>query len=201
MRVSEFAGKCQMSSSSDRPTESLLESTIAAAIRDTATVNPEGTPLQRLTDGVIIRRLITHTDSRGTVTELFDQRWGEQKDPLVFCYTFTIRPGVVKGWNLHRRHQDRYALLQGEMELVLFDPRPASPTCGEVCRIVLSEHDRCLVNVPIEVWHADHNIGTRDAVVVNFPTITYDHAAPDKWRLPLDTPLIPHRFPTGTRGG
>ena len=190
-----------MSSANDQPTDSLLENTIAAAIRDAATVSSEGVPLRRLTHGVTIRRLITHTDDRGTVTELLDSRWGEQQDPLVFCYTFTIRPGVVKGWNLHRRHQDRYALLQGEMELVLFDPRPASPTCGEVCRIVLSEHDRCLVNVPIEVWHADHNIGTRDAVVVNFPTITYDHAAPDKWRLPLDTPLIPHRFPTGTKGG
>jgi len=119
----------------------------------------------------------------------------------VFAYTFTIRPGVVKGWNLHRRHQDRYTILQGEMELILFDPRPASPTFGELCRVTLSEHDRCLVNVPIDVWHADYNIGTRDVVVVNFPTIAYDHAAPDKWRLPIDTPLIPYRFPPGTTGG
>ena len=59
----------------------------------------------------------------------------------------------------------------GVMELVLFDPRPESPTCGEVCRIVLSEHNRCLVNVPRNVWHADHNIGATDVVVVNFPTV------------------------------
>jgi hypothetical protein len=58
-----------------------------------------------------------------------------------------------------------------------------------------------IVNVPINVWHADHNIGDRDAVVVNFPTTPYDHAAPDKWRLPIDTPLIPHAFPAGTIGG
>ncbi len=180
---------------------SLLESTLAAAIQDTATVNPNGVPLRRLTHGVTIRRLITHTDNRGTVTELFDPRWDEQQEPLVFSYTFTIRRGVAKGWSLHRRHQDRYAILQGEMELILFDPRPDSPTCGEVCRIVLSEHDRCLVNVPIDVWHADHNIGDRDLMVVNFPTIAYDHHAPDKWRLPLDTTLIPYRFPAGTIGG
>jgi dTDP-4-dehydrorhamnose 3,5-epimerase len=36
---------------------------------------------------------------------------------------------------------------------------------------------------------------------VNFPTIQYDHSAPDKWRLSLDTPLIPYRFPPGTSGG
>ena len=87
-----------------------------------------------------------------------------------------------------------------DLALILFDPRPDSPTRGEVCRIVLSEHDRCLVNVPEDVWHADHNIGTRDVLVVNHPTIQFDHAAPDKWRLPLDTPLIPYRFPPGTQG-
>jgi dTDP-4-dehydrorhamnose 3,5-epimerase len=84
---------------------------------------------------------------------------------------------------------------------VLYDIRPASPTCGEVCVIRLSEYDRCLVNVPIDVWHADRAIGTKDVVVVNFPTMAYDYAAPDKWRLPIDTPLIPHRFPEGSRGG
>ena len=112
----------------------------------------------------------------------------------MFAYCFTIRPGVVKGWNLHREHEDRYALLHGEMELVLYDPRPESSTCGEVSRIVLSEHHRCLVNVPKNVWHADHNIGATDVVVVNFPTIPYDHARPDKYRLPLNTNLIPHSF-------
>jgi dTDP-4-dehydrorhamnose 3,5-epimerase len=85
--------------------------------------------------------------------------------------------------------------------LIFFDPRPESPTCGEVCRLVLSEQNRFLVNVPVDVWHADHNIGNRDVVVVNFPTIPYDHAAPDKLRLPIDTPLIPYKFPAGTVGG
>lgn len=180
---------------------SLLDTMLNAAVRDKATVTSEGMPIQRLTHGVTIRRLITHTDSRGTVTELFDPRWGFHPDPLKFVYTFTIRPNVVKGWSLHRRHEDRYAILQGEMELVLFDPRAESPTFGEVCRIVLSEKDRCIVNVPIDVWHADYNFGERDVVVVNFPTIQYDHDAPDKWRLPIDTPLIPHTFPAGTVGG
>lgn len=179
---------------------STLEETLAAAVQDVATVTPEGAPLRRLTHGVTVRRLATHADVRGTVTELFDPRWSFHPDPLVFAYSFTIRPGIVKGWNLHRRHQDRYAILQGEMALVLYDPRPDSPTAGEVCRIVLSEHERCLVNVPENVWHADHNIGTRDVVVVNFPTMQYDHAAPDKWRLPIDSPLIPYRFPPGTQG-
>lgn len=180
---------------------SLLDTMLNAAVCDKPTVTPSGVPLRRLTHGVTIRKLPTHIDERGTVTELFDPRWGFHPDPLVFAYTFTIRPNVVKGWNLHRRHEDRYALLQGEMELVLFDPREGSPTFGEICRIVLSEKDRCIVNVPIDVWHADYNIGNRDVVVINFPTIQYDHSAPDKWRLPIDTTLIPYKFPEGASGG
>jgi dTDP-4-dehydrorhamnose 3,5-epimerase len=180
---------------------SLYDTLLSAAVCDKATVNSQGVSLRRLTHGVTIRKLITHTDGRGTVTELFDPRWGFHSDPLLFAYTFTIRPKVVKGWNLHRLHEDRYAILQGEMELVLFDPRPDSPTYQEVCRIVLSERDRCIINVPIDVWHADHNIGERDVVVINFPTIQYDHNAPDKWRLPIDTPLIPYRFPADVTGG
>jgi dTDP-4-dehydrorhamnose 3,5-epimerase len=173
---------------------SLLDITLEAARRDEQMVTSQGEPAGSLTEGVQIRRLPTHADARGSVFELFDSRWNWHPDPVVFAYCFTIRPGVVKGWNLHRRHEDRYAILKGEMEIVLFDPRPESSTYGKVCRIVLSEHGRAIVNVPINVWHADHNIGATDVVVVNFPTTPYDHANPDKYRLPLDTDLIPHSF-------
>lgn len=172
----------------------LLDATIAAAARDGHLANPDGTPVRRLTHGVTIRPLPTHADARGTVCELLDPRWNWHPDPIVFSYCFSIRPGIVKGWNLHREHEDRYALLFGEMNLVLFDPRPDSPTHGEVCTITLSERRRCIINVPRNVWHADHNIGTTDVIVINYPTIPYDHQRPDKYRLPLDTPLIPHSF-------
>lgn len=172
----------------------LLDVTLAAAKRDGATVNASGVSKDRLTEGVIFKSLPTHSDARGSVVEMFDPRWQWHPDPLVFVYSFTIKPGFAKGWNLHKEHEDRYFILQGEMELVLFDPRPQSSTYGEVCRIVLSEKNRRIVNVPKNVWHADHNIGSTDVVVVNFPTVAYDHSNPDKWRLPLDTDLIPYSF-------
>jgi dTDP-4-dehydrorhamnose 3,5-epimerase len=171
-----------------------FEELLSAARRDQQMATPEGQPVRRLTEGVRIRPLSTHIDQRGSVFELFDPRWAWHPDPLVFAYCFTIRPGVVKGWSLHLEHEDRYALIQGEMELVLYDARPDSATRGEVCTITLSEQHRCLVNVPRNVWHADHNIGSTDAVVMNFPTIPYDHANPDKYRLPINTDLIPHSF-------
>ncbi|MDQ4040497.1 MAG: dTDP-4-dehydrorhamnose 3,5-epimerase family protein [Actinomycetota bacterium] len=164
---------------------------------DRQTVTDAGEPIDTLPHGMGAHDLITHTDDRGTVFEIYDPRWGWHEAPLVFSYVFTIRPGVIKGWGLHRHHEDRYALLFGEMELVCYDPREDSPTQGQVSKIVISEHRRRLVNVPAGVWHASRNIGDRDVVVANFPTIQYDHSAPDKVRLPLDTPEIPYRFERG----
>jgi dTDP-4-dehydrorhamnose 3,5-epimerase len=163
-------------------------------VPDRQTVTPDGRPVDGLVHGMTTRDIVTQTDDRGTVFELFDPRNGWHDDPLVYSYVFTIRPGIVKGWGRHHRHEDRYALMFGEMELVCYDAREDSPTYGLVSKIVLSEHRRQFVNVPAGVWHADRNIGSRDVVVVNFPTVPYDHAAPDKERLPLDTPLIPYSF-------
>ena len=95
---------------------------------------------------------------------------------------------------MHKQHEDRYFLQLGDIELVLYDARPDSPTCGLVSKVYLSEHRRMLMSIPAGVWHADRNIGSKDAVVVNFPTIPYDHTNPDKYRLPLDTDQIPYKF-------
>lgn len=178
---------------------SLLETTLESAVRDRQTVTAEGKPITPMIEGVHFRPLPTHIDARGSVGELMDPRWNWHVDPIVFCYFFTIRPGYVKGWNLHKEHEDRYAIVSGEMELVLFDPRPESATCGQVSRIVLSDRQRQIVNVPKNVWHADHNFGSADVVIVNFPTMAYDHANPDKYRLPIDTDLIPYSF-EGAKG-
>lgn len=169
-------------------------------IRDIQTVTPQGESIARLPAGVVLRDAITQIDERGSVVELFDPRWAAGSAPLVYAYAFTVRPGFVKGWGLHKHHEDRYFLLSGEMEVVLYDERPDSPTSGLVSRIVLSEYRRRLMNIPAGIWHADHNIGHKDAVTINFPTALYDHANPDKYKLPLNNERIPFKF-ANPRGG
>ena len=168
------------------------------SVQDKATVSSAGEPLTVLPHGVAFHRAPTHIDERGSVCELFDPRWNWHPDPLVFVYSFTIRPGKVKGWGMHKLHEDRYFVLSGEMEVVLYDARADSPTRGTVSRVVLSHYDRRLMNIPAGVWHATRNLGQSDVVVVNFPTIPYDHSNPDKYRLPLDTDEIPFKFDTGS---
>jgi dTDP-4-dehydrorhamnose 3,5-epimerase len=173
---------------------SLLDQTLAAAVRDRQTVSREGKTISTLIEGVSIRDVPTHIDERGSVVEIYDTRWGWHPAPIVFAHCFTIRPGFAKGWALHKTHEDRYFILQGDMELVLYDPRPGSSTCGQVCKILMTEMNRRLINIPKFVWHAEHNIGNKDVVVIDLPTEPYNHASPDKYRLPIDTPLIPYSF-------
>ena len=164
-------------------------------IKDPPSVTSDGTPLAQLPDGVTFKDVPVHVDDRGFVVEAFDPRWGWHPDPFAFSYVFTIRPGKIKGWGVHMRHEDRYFILFGDMEIVMYDEREDSPTNGLVAKVVLTEHKRRLMNIPAGIWHANRNIGSKDVVVVNFPTIPYDHADPDKYRLPLDTDRIPYTFP------
>lgn len=175
-------------------TSTLLETTLAAAVADGATVTSAGESLAPIPHGSVAHSSRTHVDDRGEVTEIFDLRWGWHPDPITFVYTYTLRPGYAKGWGLHKLHEDRYFLLQGRMEIVCYDVRPDSPTYGKISKIRLSKENPRIVSIPAFVWHANVNIGDEEVRVVNFPTIPYDHAAPDKYRLPLDTELIPHRI-------
>jgi dTDP-4-dehydrorhamnose 3,5-epimerase len=174
-------------------TEDLLTRTLAAAEKDAETVK-DGLLIVPLLEGMSIYEATPIIDERGSLTELFDPRWNFPGGPLTYTYITTLRPGVVKGWALHKEHEDRYFCIEGEMELVVYDPRPGSGTYGQIAKVQLSDRLPRLVNVPRFVWHADYNYGTRDVKIVSFPTRLYDHKNPDKYRLPIDTPLIPYSF-------
>jgi dTDP-4-dehydrorhamnose 3,5-epimerase len=180
------------------PSPTLLDLTLAAATADKQMVTADGTPVGTLPDGAWRRDSVTQFDDRGSITEVFDSRWKFTEEPVEFVYCWTLLPGVVKGWALHKRHEDRYFLLRGTVEVLFYDVRPGSVTYGKVSKTVMSQGRPGLMRVPRNVWHADRNIGTTEAIILNLPTIPYDHAAPDKYRLPLDTPLIPFSFGNAT---
>lgn len=163
--------------------------------RDGALVQSTGEPVAKMIHGVTYYDVPTHCDERGTVTELFDKRWNWHPAPVDFVYNFTLKPGKIKGWGMHMLHEDRYFVLFGEMKIVMYDAREDSPTHGLVSEVVLSHYRRRLMSIPTGVWHLNWNIGQSDVVVVNFPSVPYDHANPDKYRLPLDTDKIPYKLP------
>jgi dTDP-4-dehydrorhamnose 3,5-epimerase len=141
-----------------------------------------------------MRDVVTHVDDRGSLFEGYDPRWNWHPAPLVYSYFVTIRPGVIKGWALHEHHEDRYFIISGELEVLLYDDRPESSTRGLLAKVYLTHHRRRLLCIPTGIWHADHNVGQTDVILANYPTLPYNHADPDKYRLPLNNDLIPHKF-------
>jgi dTDP-4-dehydrorhamnose 3,5-epimerase len=168
--------------------------------KDLQTVTPDGKNLSPLIDGIKIRYAITHPDARGSLTEVFNPAWGFHDQPMVYLYEFTIRPGTAKGWVVHYQQDDRIFLSRGAVKFVLYDDRPHSPTYKMINEIVVTEQNRALIAYPHGIFHAIANIGIGDALLFNLPTRPYNHADPDKYRLPLNNDVIPYHF-EGVTGG
>jgi len=162
--------------------------------KDRQTVTETGALVMPLIDGLQVRHLPTIEDPRGEVVELFRETWGISSDPLVYVYGVSVRPDAIKGWTVHKKQDDRIAVLHGVLHWVFFDNREASPTYRRLNAFTFSDKNRALFNIPRGVFHAVQNLGTEDAFFVNMPTRPYDHADPDKYRLPLKNDLIPYDF-------
>lgn len=161
---------------------------------DPQTVTPEGEPVAPRIAGVKVRPAVTHPDERGELCEVFNPAWGFHDEPLVYVYQVGIRPHKIKGWVVHREQDDRLFISLGTVKIVLYDDRADSPTHGMINEIFLGERNRALITIPAGVFHAIQNVGDVDAVFINLPTRPFNHAKPDKLRLPLDTDQIPYRF-------
>ena len=168
-------------------------------VKDKQTITPSGELTSLLISGLVVNRRPAVEDARGELVEIFNPAWGIHPDPLVYVYQASIRPGSVKGWVVHEKQDDRIYPVIGVMRWVFFDNRAESPTYKMLNDITLSEHNRALIIIPKGVFHAVKNIGTLDAYFVNLPTRPYDHADPDKRRLPLKNDLIPFDFSDPTK--
>jgi dTDP-4-dehydrorhamnose 3,5-epimerase len=169
-------------------------------VKDQPTVNAAGERAAPRIGGVVVRLAVTQVDDRGELTEILNPAWGIDEAPMVYAYQSLIRPGMVKGWIVHRKQEDRLFVSMGFGRFVLYDARDDSPTCGLIEEAYLSERNRGLIRIPRGVFHAVENVGDNDLVFVNCPSRPYDHQDPDKYRLPLDTDQIPYRFDGRRRG-
>ena len=170
----------------------------AGLVKDRQTVSPQGEPIAQRISGVVVHRSPLQEDERGELVEIYSPEWGIHSQPLVYAYFVSIRPNQVKGWVLHKLQDDRLFFVRGVIRVALFDDRPDSPTYHMLNVLVMSERNRGLVIIPKGVFHALKNIGTGDAYFINLPTKPYNHADPDKYRLPVKNDLIPFAFEDGS---
>jgi dTDP-4-dehydrorhamnose 3,5-epimerase len=124
-------------------------------------------------DGVKIIPLRTVLDERGMVrhmlkcTDSHFRQFGE-------IYFSIIFPHAIKAWHVHRKMELNYAVVSGNIKLVLFDARQNSPTHGEIQEVFIGEDNYVLVTVPPDVVNGFKAIGNDKAIVANCATIPHD---------------------------
>ncbi|HEV8629338.1 MAG TPA: dTDP-4-dehydrorhamnose 3,5-epimerase [Thermoanaerobaculia bacterium] len=156
---------------------------LAAARRDEGRSEEPDAVVVRRINGVLLRRLPGHHDHRGGLFPFLDTSDPFWREPVVHGYVFTVRPGRIKGWGMHRRQADRYFVATGDVRVVLYDGREGSPDRGNFCELYFTAGREGLVYIPQGVWHATQNFGKTVARIVNLPTVRFDAADPDKYRV------------------
>ena len=167
---------------------------IEEACKDGQLVTSDWQILQERIDGVHIHEVRHVPRDHGVITEMYRSEWDPTGLPVVHSYQSRLFPGAIGAWSCHARSIDRLFVNQGHVKLVLFDGREDSPNYGQVNEVHCGDVRPMFVVVPIGVWHGLQNLGTTDALMINFPTLAYDYADPDHYRLPWDTHRIPYRW-------
>jgi dTDP-4-dehydrorhamnose 3,5-epimerase len=166
---------------------------VPGGTRDVPTVGAAGRRRPQL-DGVVVAPAVVHADHRGTLMEAvnFDNPFWEE--PVLYAYSFTVAPGRIKGWGMHKRQTDRYVALAGRLRVVLYDGRPDSATFERFAEFSFADEAPGFLRIPPGIWHADQNVGEVPCRVLNFPTRPYDREAPDKYRINPASGEIPFDF-------
>ncbi len=145
----------------------------------------------RAIDGVRIRPLVAHADDRGSLTEVLRSDWPEFERFGQAIVTVNL-PGVIRGWHWHRHQTDVIVVISGVAVIPLYDAREGSPTRGTVEEHLSDERQRFALFVPPGVYHGYKTLGASPAVILNFPSRTYDPQRLDEERVAHDDPAIPY---------
>ena len=124
-------------------------------------------------EGVHIIPLKTILDERGMVRHMLKctdphfSKFGE-------IYFSVIFPNVIKAWHVHRKMELNYAVISGNIKLVLHDAREDSLTYKETQEIYMGEDNYIFVKVPPNVTYGFKSIGNEKAIVANCASIVHD---------------------------
>ncbi len=125
--------------------------------------------------GVQVISLRTILDERGMVRHML-RRTDPHFREFGEIYFSVIFPGAIKAWHRHKKMEINYAVVSGNIKLVLWDGRKGSPTLGETMEIFLGEDNYVLVKVPPGVVNGFVAIGNERAIVANCASQPHDPA-------------------------
>jgi dTDP-4-dehydrorhamnose 3,5-epimerase len=167
---------------------------LPGAVKDGQQVTQDWQKVGQRIEGVVTREVLHVPRDHGVITETFRSEWDPTGSPVVHIYQSRLFPGAIGAWSCHARTIDRLFVNQGHLKIVLYDGREESPTHGRIMELHAGDARPTFLVIPVGVWHGLQNLGTIDALVLNYPTHAYDYEDPDHYRLPFDSPEIPYNW-------
>jgi dTDP-4-dehydrorhamnose 3,5-epimerase len=141
-------------------------------------------------EGVQIKLMKVNQDERGDFTEILKINEG-LLEKIAQASVSTTKPGVIKAFHWHKNQEDFFYVLEGNIHVVLYDPRESSLTKGITQEIPLgNSYSPSGILIPGEVLHGYKVVGSKSARVLYLMNNTYDPLNPDEQRVPHDDLII-----------
>ncbi len=142
-------------------------------------------------NGVRLHKLKQFHDERGKVMHMLrsDDKHFEQFGEIYFSCSY---PNVVKAWHKHSEMTLNYAVISGNVKVVLFDDRDGSSSHGCLEEYFLSPENYHLLIVPPGIWNGFKAIGGQMAILANCASIP--HRKDEIVRLPHDSAQISYNW-------
>lgn len=170
---------------------------LPGAKKDDQLITSSWQKIQEIIEGVHLHEVLHVPRDHGVITEVFRPEWDPTGQPVVHIYQSRLFPGALGAWSCHAQSTDRLFVNQGHVKIVLYDARKDSKSHGMVNEFHTGDTRPFLLVIPPGVWHGLQNLGSSEALVLNFPTRPYNYEDPDHYRLSYDTPEIPYSWPSG----
>lgn len=139
--------------------------------------------LEKLIEGVVIRKLKIYKDDTGALFETLRKDWddvyGGIEAPFAMQYISQTPPGVARDedvWHVHQKQKDRFICISGKIVTAIYDPRENSKTKGLLNTFVMgpgSEAEMIMVVIPEETLHGFMVVSKEPGMLLNFPTQLY----------------------------
>ncbi len=123
--------------------------------------------------GVEIKQLKTHLTEDGYFREILRdsdgmlEKFGQSSMSLA-------HPGFIKAFHWHKKQDDLWLIVSGQVRTVLYDTRQDSKTFKQTQVIIMGEDDPKLVLIPKGVAHGYQVLGNKPAVLFYHTTEHYD---------------------------
>jgi len=109
------------------------------------------------------------------------------------AYFSSVVKGAVKGWKQHTRMVSNLVVAVGAIKFVVYDPRPDSPTFGQIVETILSP-DTHYARLTIQpgLWMGFAGVGEGLNLLLNLSSIMHDPTECNN--VPIGSPEIPYTW-------